>query len=115
MKRTLVLSAVIMAACTITGCTSSLFPFSSHRGGGETRTEVYLDGGTGQRMFSPCSDSRQCYRETYDLAWDSWCSSCNYSDIRCRPSVPVTYRSKQVEYDGNRVEYVFTPRYYRAN
>lgn len=63
---------------------------------------VIIENGTQSRVFTPCTNDNLCIRDSYNVAWDSFC----YRDSR---DYPVTYRSKQYEYESNRVEYILLP------
>lgn len=54
---------------------------------------------TQTRVFTPCTNDNLCFRDSYNIAWDYTCLT-NVSDY------PVSYRSKQFEYQSNRVEYI---------
>ena len=63
---------------------------------------VVIDNGTQRRVFIPCTNDNLCFKDTYNVAWDNWCPSI-YRDY------PVSYRTKQSEYESNRVEYLLLP------
>lgn len=65
-------------------------------------TPVFVDNGTQSRVFTPCTNDNLCIRDSYNIAWDYTCS-WNFPDI------PVSYRSKQSEYQSNKVEYILRP------
>lgn len=63
---------------------------------------VVIDNGTQSRVFIPCTNDNLCFKDTYNVAWDNWCPSM-YRDY------PVSYRTKQSEYESSRVEYLLLP------
>ena len=69
---------------------------------------LVIDNGAQSRVFTPCTNDNLCFRDTYNIAWDGGCSSYNQS-------YPVSYRSKQSEYESNRVEYILLPQTFTAN
>ena len=93
----------LLLFCIITGCTTK---------------PLMLDNGVQQRVFTPCTDDRLCFRDTYDVSWDSWCNWCNWcnqGEQFSRRDFPVTYRTKQLEYESRKIEYVYTPKSYFGN
>lgn len=65
-------------------------------------TPLVIDNGTQTRVFTPCTNDNFCFRNTYNIAWDTG-HTFNNRDY------PVTYRTKQTEYESNRVEYLLLP------
>jgi hypothetical protein len=65
-------------------------------------TPLVIDNGTQSRVFTPCTNNNLCFRDTYNVTWDNG-HSCYGRDY------PVSYRSKQSEYESNRVEYILLP------
>lgn len=63
---------------------------------------VVIDNGTQSRVFIPCTNDNLCFKDTYNVVWDKGCSSA-YRDY------PISYRTKQSEYESNRVEYLLLP------
>lgn len=63
---------------------------------------VIIGNDTHSRVFTPCANDSLCFRDTYNIAWDSTCS-------HSLPDFPVSYRSKQSEYQSSRVEYILKP------
>jgi len=79
--------------------------------GGCVATPVVVDNGTQSRIIIPCTNDALCVRNTYEIAKDVWCpQNCLPGDYRCRRDYPVSYRSKNWEYETNRVEYIYMPR-----
>jgi hypothetical protein len=79
--------------------------------GGCVATPVVVDNGTQSRILVPCVNDTLCVRATYEVARDVWCpTDCVSGDVRCRRDYPVSYRSKNWEYETNRVEYIYLPR-----
>ena len=79
--------------------------------GGCVATPVVVDNGTQSRIIIPCTNDALCVRNTYEIAKDVWCPQNGLpSDYRCRRDYPVSYRSKNWEYETNRVEYIYMPR-----
>jgi hypothetical protein len=66
-------------------------------------TPLVIDNGNQSRVFTPCTNDGLCFRDTYNVAWDSSCST------DCR-DFPVSYRTKQTEYESNKVEYILLPK-----
>jgi hypothetical protein len=66
-------------------------------------TPLIIDNGNQSRVFTPCTNNDLCFRDTYNVAWDNWCQ------YNCR-DYPVSYRSKQSEYESNKVEYILLPK-----
>lgn len=64
---------------------------------------LILDNGSQSRVFIPCTNNDLCFRDTYNVAWDNGCSY-NYRDY------PISYRTKQSEYESNKVEYILLNR-----
>jgi len=83
MKR---LISLIALSCAISGCA----------------TPLVIDNGKQTRVFTPCTNDNLCFRDTYNVLWDNWCpnSPADY---------PISYRSKQTEYESNKVEYILLP------
>lgn len=71
-------------------------------------TPLVIDNGTQSRVFTPCTNDSLCFRNTYNVAWDNGCSP-HAQDY------PVSYRTKQTEYESNRVEYILLPQSTIAN
>lgn len=95
MRVCLVLAAVLMATI-MAGCVA---------------TPVTVDNGTQSRILVPCTNDALCVRNTYEVAKDVWCpQNCLPGDDLCRRDYPVSYRSKNWEYETNRVEYIYMPR-----
>ena len=68
---------------------------------------VVLDNGIQSKVFTPCTDDNLCFRETYNIAWDRWCPlNCN--------DYPISYRTKQTEFESKKVEYILMPKSYIA-
>lgn len=65
-------------------------------------TPLIIDNGTQSRVFTPCTNNDFCFRDTYSVAWENWCQN----DVR---DYPVSYRTKQSEYESNKVEYILLP------
>ncbi len=65
-------------------------------------TPLVIDNGTQSRVFTPCTNNNLCFRDTYHVTWDNGCSFYGQD-------YPVSYRSKQSEYESNRVEYILLP------
>ena len=65
-------------------------------------TPLVIDNGVQTRVFTPCTNNNLCFRDTYLVTWDNGCSSYGQD-------YPVSYRSKQSEYESNRVEYSLLP------
>ena len=65
---------------------------------------VVIDDGVRSRVFIPCTQDNLCFRNTYGVAWDNYCS--NY---------PVSYRNNDYEYESRRVEWIYQPREYAPN
>ena len=63
---------------------------------------LMIDNGIQSRVFTPCTNDNLCIRDSYNIAWDYTCSSSF-------PDYPVSYRTKQSEYQSNRVEYILRP------
>lgn len=79
--------------------------------GGCIARPVVVDNGTQSRIIIPCTNDALCVRNTYEIAKDVWCpQSCLPGDYLCRRDYPVSYRSKNWEYETNRVEYIYMPR-----
>jgi len=90
MKR---LICLVFLSSTISGCA----------------TPVIIDNGSQSRVFTPCTNNDFCFRDTYNIAWDNSRSCCpDYGRSYC-PDYPVSYRSKQSEYESNKVEYILLP------
>lgn len=66
-------------------------------------TPLVIDNGSQSRIFTPCTNDNLCLRDSYSVTWDHFCSS--YA-----PDYPISYRTKQSEYESNRVEYVLLPK-----
>ena len=64
---------------------------------------VVIDNGVHTRVFTPCTDNNLCFRDTYNIAWDSWCTYGGHD-------YPVSYRTKQTEYESGKVEYILMPK-----
>jgi len=74
-------------------------------------TPVVVDNGTQSRILIPCTNDTLCVRATYEIARDVWCPTDSMlGDYRCHRDYPVSYRSKNSEYETNRVEYIYLPR-----
>lgn len=87
---------LLLAAVAVTGCAAS---------------PVVIDNGTQSRILVPCTNDALCVRNTYEVAKDVWCpQNCLPGDYLCRRDYPVSYRSKNWEYETNRVEYIYMPR-----
>lgn len=71
-------------------------------------TPLVIDNGTQSRVFTPCTNDNLCFRDTYNVTWDNSCSFYGQG-------YPVSYRSKQSEYESNRVEYILLPQSATAN
>lgn len=72
---------------------------------------VVVDNGTQSRVLVPCTDDTLCVRNTYEVTKDVWCTEDRwFADQRCRRDYPVSYRSKNWEYETNKVEYIYMPR-----
>ena len=85
---------------------------------GCTTKPLMLDNGVQQRVFTPCTDDKLCFRDTYDVSWDTWrnwCNWCDQGEVSSRRDFPVTYRTKQMEYESRKVEYIYSPRNYIGN
>ena len=66
-------------------------------------TPLIIDNGNQRRVFIPCTNDNLCFRDTYNIVWDNWCPN-NYRDY------PVSYRTKQSEYESSKVEYILLPK-----
>lgn len=66
-------------------------------------TPVVISNGSQNRIFTPCTSDSFCFRDTYNVAWDYWCPS-SYRDY------PISYKTKQAEYESNRVEFITVPK-----
>jgi hypothetical protein len=65
-------------------------------------TPVVIDNGTQTKVFTPCNNDGLCFKDSYHVAWDNgYQSGCQ--------DFPISYRSKQSEYESNRVEYILLP------
>lgn len=71
-------------------------------------TPIIIDNGSQTRVFTPCTNNNLCFRDSYNIVWD------NTSPYHCR-DYPVSYRTKQSEYESNKVEYILLPRSYTAD
>lgn len=67
------------------------------------QSTLVVDNGVQSRVLVPCNDDALCVRGSYDVALDTWCPQ------GCK-DYPVSYRTKQWEYESSRVEYVYLPR-----
>ncbi|MDD2900543.1 MAG: hypothetical protein PHI31_17765 [Desulfuromonadaceae bacterium] len=76
----------LILTCFMTGCA----------------TPLMIENGTQSRTFTPCTNDALCFRDSYHVAWD------NGYPYGCQ-DFPVSYRSKQTEYESNRVEYILLP------
>jgi len=65
-------------------------------------TPLVIDNGVQTRVFTPCTNNEFCFRDTYNITWDRM---CQYDH-----GFPVSYRSKQSEYESNKVEYILLPK-----
>ena len=93
MKAFLFLVAAVVAS-TLFGCANGARP-------------VMVDNGTQSRMLIPCTNDNLCVRSGYEVAKDAWCSKgCAAGDKCCNQDYPVSYRSKNWEYESNRYEYI---------
>jgi hypothetical protein len=95
MKQILCIFLILVLAGMVSGCAG---------------IPLVLDNGAQRRIFTPCTNDNLCFRDTYDVSWDSWCNWCNWGGCGPRQDFPVTYRTKQVEYEGKQVEYIYAPR-----
>jgi hypothetical protein len=68
-----------------------------------SKSTVVVDNGVQSRVLVPCNDDALCVRSAYDVAIDMWCPQ------GCK-DYPVSYRTKQWEYESSRVEYIYLPR-----
>lgn len=76
-----------------------------------TATPVVVDNGTQARVLVPCSNDNLCVRNSYEIAKDVWCpDNCFTGGVCCQKDYPVSYRSKNWDYESNRVEYIYMPR-----
>lgn len=66
---------------------------------------LVIDNGVQSRVFTPCTNDNFCFRDTYNIAWDSWCPMTERD-------YPVSYRTKQREYESNRIERILMPTEY---
>ena len=82
----------LLLTCFMTGCA----------------TPLVIDNGTQSRIFTPCTNDALCFRDSYHIAWDNG-YPCGLQDF------PVSYRSKQTEYESNHVEYILLPHSAVAN
>ncbi len=64
---------------------------------------VVIENGTQSRVFTPCTSDNLCFRDSYNIAWDYWCTSS-------QRDYPISYRTKQSEYESSRVEYILLPK-----
>ena len=83
MKR---LICFILLSCYLSGCA----------------TPLIIENGNQSRIFTPCTGDDFCFRDGYQVAWDSW------STGRSR-DYPVSYRANQSEYLSNKAEYILVP------
>ena len=65
-------------------------------------TPLIVDNGAQSRVFIPCANDSLCIRDSYSIAWDYTCSGMY-------PDYPISHRSKQSEYQSDRVEFILTP------
>lgn len=65
-------------------------------------TPLVIDNGAQSKVFIPCENDILCFRDTYNVAWDNRCPNV-YRDF------PVSYRTKQTEFESSRVEYILLP------
>ena len=92
-------------------CLGMLLLLMATIAGGCVAKPVVVDNGTQSRIIIPCTNDALCVRNTYEIAKDAWCpQNCLPGDYNCRRDYPVSYRSKNWEYETNRVEYIYTPR-----
>ena len=63
---------------------------------------IIIDNGVQTRVFTPCTKDSLCFRDTYNITWDNWCAYDR--------DYPVSYRSKQTEYESSKVEYILLPK-----
>lgn len=77
-------------------------------------TPVVVDNGIQSRVIVPCTNDSLCVRNTYEVAKDVWCThnSClqGYANFACCLDYPVSYRSKNWEYETDRFEYIYKSR-----
>ena len=65
-------------------------------------TPVVIDSGNGIKIFTPCTTDDLCARDAYGVAWDDW----YFGSLR---DYPVSYRTKQFEYESNKAEFILLP------
>jgi len=68
---------------------------------------VELYNGVNHRVIAPCTNDNLCFRDTHDVAWDSWCNWNPWEPVAARHDYPVSYRTKQSEYETKRTEYIY--------
>ena len=71
-------------------------------------TPLVIDNGNGIKVFTPCTTDDLCFRNTYSVAWDNW----HLNSLR---DYPVSYRTKQTEYESSKPEYILLPTNEKSN
>ena len=104
MKLMKLLFLIIMLACVITGCAAKSFILDNDA------KPVIIDNGVQRRTFTPCTDDRLCFRDSYEVAWDRLCNWNNQGTCCSHSDFPISHRNKQTEYESNKVEPIYTPR-----